>query len=395
MLIPDWNNSIRAIAPPALVVLGLLVVAPWAPLAARSQQGAATATSLPAKLSDADFWKLTSDISEPGGYFQIADNFTSNEGEIGQLMTMIGERGLTGGVYLGVGPEQNFSYIAAIHPAMAFIVDIRRQAVMQHLMFKAMFEMAKDRADFLSLLFAKPRPKDLDATTSIQKMWDAYLATPTDPGAAASIRDRVVQRLTRTQKFTFTADEQAQLDSVIAAFVQFGPGITTKGSLAGRGGGNTWTFADLTGWSLDAMGRPQSLMSTEENFQVVKALHDKNLIVAVSGDFGGPKALRAIGAYVRNHGNTVTAFYVSNVEQYLFQDNKQLTFYDNVAALPLTDASVFIRPYALRRPGPAPGLCGIRGFLKSIPTGRVASNNDALACIGSVRSVGSSGSQVR
>ncbi len=380
MPILGWNKSIRAIAASAFVVVGLLVVAPWTPLAARSAQTATAVASLPARLSDADFWKLTSDISEPGGYFQIADNFTSNEGEVGQLMTMIGERGLTGGVYLGVGPEQNFSYIAAIHPAMAFIVDIRRQAVMQHLMFKAMFELAKDRADFLSLLFAKPRSKGLEAETPIQTMWNAYLAAPTDRDAAAAIHDRVVQHLTRTHKLTFTADEQAQLDLVIGAFVQFGPGITTRGTLAGRGGGNNWTFADLTGWALDAAGRPQSFLSTEQHFLTVKALHEKNLIVAVSGDFGGPKAVRAIGAYLRDHGATLAAFYVSNVEQYLFQDGKQLAFYDNVAALPLTDASVFIRPYALRRYGPAPGLCGIRGFLKGVPAGRVALYNDALAC---------------
>ena len=95
------------------------------------------------------------------------------------------------------------------------------------------------------------------------------------------------------------------------------------------------TFADLTGWSVDAAGLPQSFLSTDEHFQTVKALQDKNLIVPASGDFGGPKTIRAIGAYVHEHGAVVRAFYVSNVEQYLFQDGKQMAFYDNVATLPL------------------------------------------------------------
>jgi hypothetical protein len=86
---------------------------------------------------------------------------------------MLRERGTRGGVYMGVGPEQNLTYIAAIRPQMAFIVDIRRQAVMQHLMFKAVFEMAADRADFISLLFSKPRPPGLDSSTSIQNIWQA------------------------------------------------------------------------------------------------------------------------------------------------------------------------------------------------------------------------------
>ena len=186
----------------------------------------------------------------------------------------------------------------------------------------------------------------------------------------------------KTHKFVFTDEELSQLDGVIAAFVQFGPGITTRGSFAGgRGGGNNVTFADLTGWSFDAAGLPQSFLSTDASFQVVKALHDKNLIVPVSGDFGGTKALRAIAAYLVSHGGRVTAFYVSNVEQYLFQDGKQQAFYDNVAALPVSDAGVFIRPYALRRPGGNP-LCDIGAFLKNVQAGRMTSNNEATACAG-------------
>src|SRR6478672_11936229 len=132
------------------------------------------APPLPERLTDAEFWTLETDISEPGGFFRIADNFTSNEMEIGQVVTMLRDAHVRGGVYIGVGPEQNFSYIAAIHPEMAFIVDIRRQAAMQHLMFKAIFELAKDRADFISLLFSRPRPDELDDATPVKGMWAAF-----------------------------------------------------------------------------------------------------------------------------------------------------------------------------------------------------------------------------
>jgi len=368
----------------AAVVLGLLVWAPAPSAAGRQGQtatsAAASTASLPARLTDAEFWTLVSDISEPGGYFQITDNFTSNEIEVGQLVTSLRERKISGGVYVGVGPEQNFSYIAAIKPALAFVIDIRRQAVMQHLMFKAMFELSKDRADFMSLLFAKPKPKDLDPAAPIQKIWEAFFGVTTDAALAATTHDRVVERLTKTHGFAFTDDERAQLDGVLSAFAQYGPGITTRGTMAGgRGGGNNVTFADLTGWSFDTAGQPQSFLSTDEHFQIVKALHDKNLIVPVSGDFGGPKALRGIGAYVASHGSRVSAFYVSNVESYLFRDGKAQTFYDNVTTLPISDTSVFIRPYALRRAGQVP-LCNIGQFLTQVRAGRVYSNNEATAC---------------
>ena len=91
------------------------------------------------------------------------------------------------------------------------------------------------------------------------------------------------------------------------------------------------------------------------------------------------KRPRAIGQYVRDHGSTVTAFYLSNVEQYLYQDGKQNTFFDNVATLPLTDRSVFIRPYALRR-GTSSGLCGILTFLKNAKAGLAPSFNDSMNC---------------
>src|SRR6185503_9845012 len=88
---------------------------------------AATSTSqtsgLPQRLTSAEYWNLLSDISEPGGYFRIEDNYTSNEMEVGQLYTMLRTTGVNGDVYMGVGPEQNFTYIAAVRPRMAFIVD--------------------------------------------------------------------------------------------------------------------------------------------------------------------------------------------------------------------------------------------------------------------------------
>ena len=211
--------------------------------------------ALPEKLTDADFWSLEREISEPGGFFRITDNYTSNEPEIGHVFTMLRERGVQGGVYLGVGPEQNLSYIAAVRPAMAFVVDIRRQAVMQHLMFKAVFELAKDRADFISLLFSKPRPAGLDRTSPIQHIWESFLAVGTDLTVARQNAARITEQLTQAHKFTFTPDESAQLAQVIDAFLQFGPGITTRGNAAGGRGGNSVTFADLTGWSFDAAGR--------------------------------------------------------------------------------------------------------------------------------------------
>lgn len=370
-----WTTRVWRLAVVTAVLLASVRDATAAQVAAPT-----VSDRLPDRLSDADFWALVDSISEPGGFFRIADNFTSNEREIGQLYTMLRERGTSGGVYMGVGPEQNFTYISAIRPRMAFIVDIRRQAVMQHLMFKAIFELAADRAEFISILFSKPRPPGLDSTTSIQSIWEAYWPVNSDSAAWRSNYARIVDLLTRTHGFTFTTDESTQLKWVYDNFFGWGPLISTRGQ-PGGGGGNGTTFADLTGYSNDASGNPRSFLSSEENYAFVKDLHARNLIVPVSGDFAGPKAIRAIGAWLQERGGVVSAFYVSNVEQYLFQDGKAAIFYDNVSTLPVNEASVFIRPYSLRRYGfSVQSLCPIGPFLEAARSGQTPSNNAALAC---------------
>jgi hypothetical protein len=340
---------------------------------------------LPERLTDAEFWTLVSDISEPGGTFRNSDNFTSNEIEVGAVFTALRAARVSGGAYIGVGPEQNFSYIASIRPQMAFVIDIRRQAVVQHLMFKAIFELSKDRADFISMLFSRPRPAGLDSATSIQRMWDIYRATPID----AAMRDRngarIEAHLRTTRRFALTPDELDQLHWVWDAFNSAGPNITTQLNQGGRGGGGgggrSGGFANMTA-AADTTGQIRSFLSSEENYRYVKALHEKNLIVPVSGDFAGPKALRGIGAYLRSRAATVTAYYVSNVEQYLYQDGKQAAFYANVATLPLTDQSVFIRPYAMRNYGPSPAitLCPINGYLRAFTGGRASYYEASLTC---------------
>jgi hypothetical protein len=93
----------------------------------------------------------------------------------------------------------------------------------------------------------------------------------------------------------------------------------------------------------DEAGLNRSFLATDENYQFMKSLEGKNLLVPVVGNFAGPKAIRAVGDYVRTKGATVSAFYLSNVEQYLYQDGKWDAFCRSVATLPLDASSTFIR----------------------------------------------------
>src|ERR1700688_1316677 len=106
--------------------------------------GFLAAEDLPKQLTDEAFWNLVTQFSESGGYFR-SDNFVSNEMTFQYVIKDL-KKAKPGGVYLGVGPDQNFTYIVAMQPRMAIIFDIRRQNVMQHLMYKALIEMSSDRA---------------------------------------------------------------------------------------------------------------------------------------------------------------------------------------------------------------------------------------------------------
>src|SRR5262249_22379833 len=116
------------------------------------------AASRQEKISAAEFARMVRDFSEDGGYFR-SDNFTSNETSYLHVVSKLRQLAPAGGAYVGVGPEQNFTYIAKIRPRVAFIVDIRRQAIIQHLMFKAIFQVSTSRAQYLSLLLSRPIPR--------------------------------------------------------------------------------------------------------------------------------------------------------------------------------------------------------------------------------------------
>src|SRR5579864_6343656 len=100
----------------------------------------AVATGAPqGALGDVEFWQMISGFSEEGGVFP-SDNFVSNETWFQHVIPQLLQRTPRGGAYLGVGPDQNFTYIIALRPQVAFILDIRRQNLVLHLLYKALIE---------------------------------------------------------------------------------------------------------------------------------------------------------------------------------------------------------------------------------------------------------------
>lgn len=324
----------RVIAP-AVLALGLLVAG--GPLVR------ARVLETPQRLTDAEFWKLSSDISEPNGSFR-SDNLLSNEMGFQTIIPAL-KTIVKPGVYMGVGPEQNFTYIAALQPKMVFITDIRRGNLQLHLMYKALFEMSKDRADFVGMLFSKKRPESLTAKSTVGEIFRTYDAAPISAEIYDATWKRIVDQLTKTpHTLPLGKDDIDGIQYVFNMFYTFGAAInynSTTGNRGGFGRGGTMATYESLMLTNDGAGVERSYLANEDLFGVVKDLESRNLIVPAVGDFAGPKALRAVGAYVREHGETVMAFYLSNVEDYLAGGLWQ-SFCNSVASLPLTESSTFI-----------------------------------------------------
>ena len=341
---------------------------------------------IPARLSDSTFWRLVTDLSEPGGFFR-SDNFVSNETSFQYVIPELQRTVRPGGVYLGVAPDQNFTYLIALRPRIAFIVDIRRQNMIHHLMYKAMIEMAPDRAGFMSLLFARPRPKGVDGDASPEALFNAYANVPTDTVQFATNLAAITQWLTKRHGFALTAADLQSLEYVYRAFMTAGPDITYAfPNGGGRGFGRWPSFAQLMLES-DGQGNNHAYLASETNFQLLKDLETKNLVVPLVGNFSGDKTLRALGNYLRERSATVTVFYTSNVEQYLFQQGDDWQrFYTNVATLPLDSTSTFIRSLSNGngfRPGSPNSrsiqlISSVLETLKAVKDGRVQTYYDMI-----------------
>ena len=310
----------------------------------------------------AEFSRMIRDFSEEGGFF-MSDNFISNETSYLHVVGKLRDLGATGGAYIGVGPEQNFSYIARIRPRIAFIVDIRRQAMIQQLMYKALFHISETRVQFLSRLLGKPMVRDglpprnaplpelLLYLEKIPETKEAYTEN------LAAIRKTIEKEF----QFPLSDTDRSSLEYVFEAFNEAQLNIQFRFGGRGMWGGFQYgRFPSLRDILLetDLKGEFANFLAREEDYQFVRDLQRRNRVIPVVGDFAGKKALATVAGYLRENGYSLTAFYTSNVEQFLFGNGVFDSFVENVRKMPITDRSLFIRAFTggyIRHPARVPG----------------------------------------
>lgn len=297
---------------------------------------AAASAQIPAALDDDAFRELLRSLSEPDSRF--AAQYLSNEDSLQFVMPELVRRARTGGVYIGVASEQNFTYMAAVRPSLAFIVDIRRDNLRQVLLYKALFEISPDRATFVARLFSRAAPETFDRDGGPEALFGAFAAKPFDAALHAATLRAVLDNLDGTHRLELDTADRAEIVRILEVFRDSGPD-----RLQALDDSQNPTFAQLM-TAADLAGKQWSFLATEASYALIRDLHARNLVVPVVGDFAGGKALAGIAAYLGERKAVVSVFYVSNVERYLWDEAEDARrFYRNLALLPIDGASLLIR----------------------------------------------------
>jgi hypothetical protein len=314
-------------------------------------------------------------LSEPGGYFDT-DNLISNESSYLQVLPELRQRNVRGGAYIGVGPDQNFTYIADTRPAVAYIVDIRRDNLLLHLLFKALFHESRTRVEYLAQLFGRTAPRDIEAwRTADADRLARYVADA--PRADAAALHARLERIVRGFGVALSADDLRTMAGFHQRFID--GGLTLRFQSAGRPPQwNYPTYGDMM-VDRDASGRQGHFLATEGGFQYVRDLQARDLIIPVVGDLSGASAVGKIGRAIAARGEKLSAYYVSNVEFYLFADGTYPRFIANLKPIPHTANAVVIRSF-FGRSGVTPSRAGdnsasqlqsIDDLLQRVAAGRV------------------------
>lgn len=294
-----------------------------------------------ARAPDTAFAAAVARLSEPGGFFD-SDNLISNETSYLHVATRLERDGVRGGAYVGVGPDQNFSYIAIIRPSVAFLLDIRRDNMLQHLMYKVWFAASRNRLEFLCRWVGRAPPPDVASWSGrpLEQLLAWVDAAPVDPRGAAQ-----VARETLAQVEALGVPLDARDREVVTRFhLEFiRRGLELRFSSFGRGDDPTRPTLRSLLLATDLSGERRSFMAREADWLFVRDLHAAGRIIPVVGDLAGTRAFPAVADEVRRRGLVLSAAYTSNAEQYVWRDGGFPTFAATMARFPLDERSVIIR----------------------------------------------------
>ena len=326
------------------------------------------------------FASQISSLSERAGYFDT-DNLISNERSYLQVLPDLRRAGFHGGAYVGVGPDQNFSYIAAARPSVAFILDIRRDNMLLHLLFKAVFQLSRTRVEYLALLLGRAVPAEIEKwrDAPIERIVAYIDAARESPRTADTSRARAAEAIGR-YGVPLSRDDLDTIDRFHRRFIE--SALDLRFQSIGRPPQSHYpTYRELL-LGKDPEGSAGNYLASEGAFQFIKTLQSRDLVIPVVGNLSGPSALASIGTAVARRHETLSVFYASNVEFYLFGEGTYRDFVTNLRRLPYNNQSLIIRSvfgrYAAGFGGSSSHTQPVATLIDAATNGRIRSYGDLV-----------------
>ncbi|WP_291163236.1 hypothetical protein [Gemmatimonas sp. UBA7669] len=303
---------------------------------------AASSSASPQGYSTREFAALAARFSDAGGYFDT-DNLISNEPSLLHPLNALDSLNVRGGVYLGVGPDQNFNYIAQVVPRVAFIADIRRDNMLLLLLFKALFHAASDRQEFLALWLGKPvppAPRRRDMSVDSLVAWAER--TPSNSAGRTQAQQRV-RALVNGFGIPLSTKDRETIARFHGEFMRQGTAL--RFTTIGRPPQRSYPTLGQLLRERDKSGRQRSYLSSDSLFGIVQSMQRRNLIIPLVGDLAGPTVLPKLAPWLREQRETISVLYTSNVEDYLLRYGTFRDFVRSVRALPRRSNSIIIRSW--------------------------------------------------
>lgn len=289
-----------------------------------------------------DLAALARDAREPEAQV-VSDNTISNERTYLDVAAPLARHAPPDRAYVGVGPEQNFAYIALVRPAVAFIVDYRRDNFVLHVAYRALFELAPTRAAFVCMLLGRPC-----AGARVDGDADAVLAAATARAPSSDERARTRDAIVARARTYDLALDGADLGRLVAQL-----DVLFERQLDGRPPSRANEPLEPSLRELfvaRANGVELGFLASEDAYRVVQSLERRGRVVPIVGDFAGDVAMGAIAGWMRAHAMPLGVFYASNVEQDL-SPTGWTRWMTNARALPHDARSLAIRAVVAAREG--------------------------------------------
>ncbi len=308
-------------------------------------------------------------LSEPPTGPVSADNLMTNEDSIASVLDRVSQ--LPGGTaYLGVGPDQNFSLIAAARPSVALILDYRTKNQHLHLLHKSLIEQSANRSAYLSRLWARSPVIDAAARGDAARLVAAYAAAPLKPDMLEESRE-AVRRSLLDMGFRSETDlaEIARIQARLA-----GPGPDAR-FLALRMYPPIGRFIAMKTRS----GRPGHWLADDSLYMAMRQLQQADALLPVVADWAGSRAMPKTAAYLSKKRSKVGCVYVSDVEFFLFRAGSFDRYVANLVRLPIADEAVIVRtstreidhPERMAGNSSTTIVCSLPAFLEAARAGKL------------------------